>query len=285
MSLLSKLEYKKGFSDIEKGIANYIIDHKEEVANMRLVELAEATFTSTATISRFCKKLGEKNYNSFKINFASSVLTSYQTDVDYNRPFKENDSIQEVTNQLGELYKDTIEATKALLDYDVLNQVIEKLLKTSVIDIFAVGASYLSGLLFEHRMISIDHFVNFKSSPNDQDKRSLFINKNTVAIVISYSGESHEIKTIVDRIVDNKGTIIAITSINDSYLRKRANYCLTMCSKENIVSKIETYSSKLSSDYLMDLIFSILFQKDYYPNLIRKINCEQKYEKKTDHDM
>lgn len=35
----------------------------------------------------------------------------------------------------------------------------------------------------------------------------------------------------------------------------------------------------------MDLIFSILFQKDYYPNLIRKINCEQKYEKKTDHDM
>ena len=147
MSLLSKLEYKKGFSDIEKGIANYIIDHKE-VANMRLVELAEATFTSTATISRFCKKLGEKNYNSFKINFASSVLTSYQTDVDYNRPFKENDSIQEVTNQLGELYKDTIEATKALLDYDVLNQVIEKLLKTSVIDIFAVGASYLSGLLF-----------------------------------------------------------------------------------------------------------------------------------------
>ena len=134
-------------------------------------------------------------------------------------------------------------------------------------------------------MISIDHFVNFKSSPNDQDKRSLFVNKNTVAIVISYSGESHEIKTIVDRIVDNKGTIIAITSINDSYLRKRANYCLTMCSKENIVSKIETYSSKLSSDYLMDLIFSILFQKDYYPNLIRKINCGQKYEKKTDHDM
>ena len=78
MSLLSKLEYKKGFSDIEKGIANYIIDHKEEVANMRLVELAEATFTSTATISRFCKKLGEKNYNSFKINFASSVLTSFK---------------------------------------------------------------------------------------------------------------------------------------------------------------------------------------------------------------
>ena len=60
MSLLSKLEYKKGFTDIEKGIANYIIDHKEEVANMRLVELAEATFTSTATISRFARNWVKK---------------------------------------------------------------------------------------------------------------------------------------------------------------------------------------------------------------------------------
>lgn len=34
---------QKGFSDIRKRVTNYIIDHKEEVANMRLVELAEAT--------------------------------------------------------------------------------------------------------------------------------------------------------------------------------------------------------------------------------------------------
>ena len=57
-------------------------------------------------------------------------------------------------------------------------------------------------------------------------------------------------------------------------------------SKENIVSKIETYSSKLSSDYLMDLnLFNRFSKVTIILNLIRKINCEQKYEKKTDHDM
>lgn len=277
MSLLLKLQYKKGFSNIEKEIADYIIEHKETIGDMRLVELAEATYTSTATISRFCRKLGEKNYNSFKINFVSSVLTSYQTDVDYNQPFKENDSPAEIADRLNELYKDTVEETKALLNYDVLNKVAEILFKTNIIDVFALGASYLSGLMFEHRMISINRYVNFKSSPNDQEKRSMYVNKNTVAIIISYSGESNEIKTIIDRIMDNRGTIIAVTSVNDSYLRKHADYCLTMCSGENNVSKIETYSSKLSSDYIMDLLFSLLFQKDYHANLIRIVNGGQKY--------
>lgn len=223
------------------------------------------------------QKTGEKNYNSFKINFVSSVLSSYQTDVDYNQPFKENDSPAEIADRLNELYKNTVEETKALLNYDVLNKVAEILFKTNIIDVFALGASYLSGLMFEHRMISINRYVNFKTSPNNQEKRSMYVNKNTVAIIISYSGESNEIKTITDRIMNNRGTIIAVTSVNDSYLRKHADYCLTMCSRENNVSKIETYSSKLSSDYIMDLLFSLLFQKDYHANLIRIVNGGQKY--------
>ena len=63
MSLLSTIEYQKGFSELEKKIADYLIEHKEDVIHMNLKELAEATYTSTATISRFCKKLGEKNFN------------------------------------------------------------------------------------------------------------------------------------------------------------------------------------------------------------------------------
>ena len=73
MNLVSKLIYQKGFSELEKGIADYIINNKEKVFDMKLVDLAEATYTSTATISRFCKKLGEKDYNSFRINFMKDI--------------------------------------------------------------------------------------------------------------------------------------------------------------------------------------------------------------------
>lgn len=45
-------------------------------------------------------------------------------------------------------------------------------------------------------------------------------NKDSVAIVISYSGEEQEIKRIVNYIKQKEGTVIAVTSINDSYLKK-----------------------------------------------------------------
>ena len=89
-------------------------------------------------------------------------------------------------------------------------------------------------------------------------------NKDSVAIVISYSGEEQEIKRIVNYIKQKEGTVIAVTSINDSYLRKNADYCLTICSKENIFSKI-------SADYIMDIIFSLLFKNNYNINLIEKL--------------
>lgn len=72
MSLLYKLEYQDNFTDLEKGIANYIVD-------LKITDLAEITYTSPSTISRFCKKLGEKSYNDFRIHFASSVIGDYKS--------------------------------------------------------------------------------------------------------------------------------------------------------------------------------------------------------------
>ena len=40
MSLLSTIEYQKGFSELEKKIADYLIEHKEDVIHMNLKELA-----------------------------------------------------------------------------------------------------------------------------------------------------------------------------------------------------------------------------------------------------
>lgn len=72
MSLLYKLEYQDNFTDLEKCIANYIVD-------LKITDLAEITYTSPSTISRFCKKLVEKSYNDFRIHFASSVIGDYKS--------------------------------------------------------------------------------------------------------------------------------------------------------------------------------------------------------------
>jgi DNA-binding MurR/RpiR family transcriptional regulator len=106
--------------------------------------------------------------------------------------------------------------------------------------------------------------INLKHISSDQNRHAMLSNKDSVAIVISYSGEEQEIKRIVNYIKQKEGTVIAVTSINE-------DYCLTICSKENIFSKIGSYSSKVSADYIMDIIFSLLFKNNNNINLIEKL--------------
>lgn len=88
--------------------------------------------------------------------------------------------------------------------------------------------------------------INLKHISSDQNRQAMLSNKDSVAIVISYFGEEQEIKRIVNYIKQKEGTVIAVTSINDSYLRKNA-------------------------DYIMDIIFSLLFKNNYNINLIEKL--------------
>ena len=52
MSLLSRIEYQSGFSELEKKIADYLIEHKEDVIHMNLKELAKATYTSVVFVRK-----------------------------------------------------------------------------------------------------------------------------------------------------------------------------------------------------------------------------------------
>lgn len=88
--------------------------------------------------------------------------------------------------------------------------------------------------------------INLKHISSDQNRQAMLSNKDSVAIVISYSGEEQEIKRIVNYIKQKEGTVIAVSSINDSYLRKNA-------------------------DYIMDIIFSLLFKNNNNINLIEKL--------------
>lgn len=115
-----------------------------------------------------------------------------------------------------------------------------------MIDLYGVGTAYITALNFEQKMMSTPYFINLKHISSDQNRQAMLSNKDSVAIVILYSGEKQEIKRIVNYIKQKEGTVIAVSSISDSYLRKNA-------------------------DYIMDIIFSLLFKNNYNINLIEKL--------------
>lgn len=65
LSEMSSVYYELTTS--EKRIAEYILDHTDEVQMMSISELAEACHVGEATITRFCKRFHSRGYTALKI--------------------------------------------------------------------------------------------------------------------------------------------------------------------------------------------------------------------------
>ncbi|MGN1183266.1 MAG: MurR/RpiR family transcriptional regulator [Faecalibacillus sp.] len=280
MSLLVRLECQQNFTPLEKEIADFVIHHKEEIANLTITELANLTYSSPSTISRFCKKIGERNYNDFRVHIASAILNNQENEIDYNRPFSSNDSTKQIAHKIEILYQTSIEETKALLDDDIIDEITQLIIKKGSIDIYATAELSVCGLYFVHKMMNTPVQANMMHMLVDFRKWASFSDKNTLALVISYSGNEKIISESVEIIKANGGTVISITSIYDNPLKEKANYHLSICSKENDALKIESYSSKISTDYILDILFSKIFSMNYDINLIQKLTREKKYKLK-----
>lgn len=117
--IIEKLMRQADFTDVEKSIADYLLQNGYEVKNMSISDLAKRTYSSPATITRFCRKLDLDGYKKFQILF-NSEYDAFATEsaVDANYPFSGNDSFEQIARKLAKLNSDTISKTISGFDYN-----------------------------------------------------------------------------------------------------------------------------------------------------------------------
>lgn len=76
MIILKELKNFVNGTSSELDIKNYILEHPEDIERMSARELGKATFTSAASVTRFCRKLGYKGYPEFRFKFISEIKFS-----------------------------------------------------------------------------------------------------------------------------------------------------------------------------------------------------------------
>ncbi|MCD8028061.1 MAG: hypothetical protein LUF02_05240 [Erysipelotrichaceae bacterium] len=69
--LIDKMNELKQITSQEEAVIEYINDNLKAVLDMICNELAKASYTSSSTIIRLCKKLGFKGYLEFKVAYTS----------------------------------------------------------------------------------------------------------------------------------------------------------------------------------------------------------------------
>ena len=280
MSIMTQLEFELEFSESEKEIAKYILNHGEAVLSMSVKELAKHTYTSPATIVRLCKKIGLEGYNDFKIKYSAELQYDLQhTDrIDVNFPFQKDDSHPLICHKLASLSQEVIADTVKLIDFNQLHQIVDLIYHYPTIDIYGSGNSLLAAMSFQHKMMRISRDVNLRVLHGEQIFMSYNTNLDRIGMIISYSGETNEVIQIAQTLKEKKTPLIVLTSIGDNRLSHYADYILNIGSREKIFTKIAPFASQISMEYLLNVIFSCLFQKDYEQNIQNKVG----YDKKND---
>ena len=125
MKILTQFNDLERFSDAEQSLIEWILNNDEKLLTMSTKELANATYTSPATIVRLCQKLGLKGYNDFKIRYAKEIDINKKNNmqVSANYPFKKEDSFEKISVSLAQLFKEVIDETQELLNYEDLDKI------------------------------------------------------------------------------------------------------------------------------------------------------------------
>lgn len=274
INMFVKLENIQNITESENKIVQYVLTHPDSVMSMSIKELAEACYVSTSAIYRLCDKLDVDGYNEFKVRLSHSLSEYVQKKetIDYNFPFKENQTQYQVLSSLKEYYQQTLLSTFDLFDMEEIRKVVSKMQKAKHITIYTSANNLFFAQSFKMQMQEIGVRVDVPTDEYEQRLLASLSGPDELAIIISYEGRLMNIDLITKLLKDNKTTLLLI-SANDFKLKNVIpDYHINMPNYEHKYLKLANFSTRLSLLFILDSLYSCYFEKDYKKNLENKLN-------------
>ena len=269
------------FSNSERVIIDFILKEKMNIQNMTTKDIANATYTSPSTLIRIAHKMNFKGWNELKEAYLKEekYLETHFLDIDANYPFSNDDTIMSIASKIATLKKEAIDDTLSLVTHDDLQKAVQTIRKASSIYVFAVSNNALITQEFAHNMSRIQKRVTVCSLQGELVYTAMNADPQSCAIIVSYSGETPILKKVINTLKINHIPIIGITNIGDNTVSKNADVVLRICTREKLYSKIATFSTDVSFEYILDLLYSCVFALHYDQNIQRKKRVSQMIEK------
>lgn len=265
------------FSHVQNTIKKYVLTHEHDIQNLSLKDLANQTYTSSATVLRFISKLGYNNYVEFQKDFSREIeyLDAHFQNIDPNYPFLETDSIYTISSKITILAKETMDDTLHLMTHDSLQMAVNLISRAKHIHLFAISYSLLHGQEFRFNMMRIGKMVHICEQIGEEYFTLNLLTKDDCAIFISYSGEREKLVDIAKRCRLKSVPIIVITNVGDSRLKKYADVVLHISTREKLYSKIAGFCNEYSIKLILDILYSCYFASDYQKHLNMKLQVSE----------
>lgn len=273
MNIFNKIEKLTILTENEKALVEYIVNNPEDFISLGAEDISNASYVSTSTIYRFCQKLDLTGLAELKVQISLSYKDYLKNNdqIDYDYPFKQNDSNYQVPDKMVELYEHTLHASQSMVDKNDLIKVAEKIKNAKHIDFYTSAGNIYFAENFKFQMQEVGIHINVPMEDYLQRLTASMSDSSHLSIIASYGGRGKSIFDIVHILKDKKSPIVLITSADNPFI-KYADNILYLSSDENHFNKISSFSTRLSLLYLLDCIYATYFKMNYQDNLKLKIS-------------
>ncbi|WP_168122600.1 MurR/RpiR family transcriptional regulator [Paenibacillus sp. HB172176] len=261
--LIKIRERKDSLTPVERLVAEYILNHKEDIPHLSIKNLAQASKTSDASVLRFCKTMGYSGYRSFIVSISASLGSmDEETDEQYT-DIQPGDGLQTIIANISRNNIRSIEDTLSVIDRDAVEGAVQALLACRRMMFFGIGASGLVAQDAEQKFTRINMMCHAFVDGHSQLTAATLLTKEDVAVFISNSGNTLEILDALDIAKKNGAHIIAITKYSKSELSMQADSLLSVSTPE-ISFRSGAMGSRIAMLTIIDMLFAGVASHNYH---------------------
>lgn len=263
-NILSTLIKNHKLSDTDQVICSYISQNLDEIPHLSSRELARNSHTSSSAVLRLSKKLGFQNYNDFRLH-----IVSYMKEVDlgeFNISGME-DSLT-LIDALTEVEISTIRATSETMPTKKMIEAVDLMNRAKYIDILANDANSDIARYACHNFFMTGKFSHVYNSLDNQAYMTMEADKDHVVIVLTKYGATPSILECLKVLYKRGIPVIGFLTEEGKSLEKLCDISFH-CHESDSFERLGHLTYNISTKYLFDLMFALLFARNYQATLQR----------------
>ena len=238
--------YYPSLTNSEQKVATFVQENLGKVIYYSVTDLADEAGVGETTVLRFCRKIGLKGYQEFKLTIAQNLSESDERDKDNT---ESSNFIQSIRGNTVKAIENT---ASMIIDKD-LEAAIELMNNARTISFFGVGTSGITALDAKSRLLRIGRPSEAITDTHLQAMSAATLTSEDVVVGLSISGSTRDTLESLEIAKMAGAKIIAITYYSRSPITQFADIVLLGGAKE---SPLEggSLTAKISQLFIVDLL-------------------------------
>lgn len=238
----------------EQKVADIVVSNTEETVYSSVTDLAEMADVGETSVIRFCRKLGYRGYQEFKLAVAQDLVGP--SDNVHGR-IVETDDTAMIVKKITSYNNKALTDTQNILDEKQLQKATEALIKSKKIYFFGVGSSGITAMDAKYRFMRLGFNVDSATDGHIIAMSASLATKDDVVLGISTSGSTKDSVDAIRIAKENGAFVICITNHARSPITHYADAILLASSRETPLQG-GAFSSKLAQIHVLDILSTLV---------------------------